>query len=58
MAVKDFQVEQGQKAIVVDGKGKVYKMGNLSKRVQNAKVIGTDTYNNDLGEPILHIWID
>jgi hypothetical protein len=58
MAVKDFQVEQGQKAIVVDGNGKVYKMSNLSKRVQNAKVIGTDTYNNDLGEPILHIWID
>jgi pentose-5-phosphate-3-epimerase len=58
MAVKDFKVEQGQKAIVVDGNGKAYKMDKLSKRVQNAMVIGTDIYNNDLGEPILHIWID
>ena len=58
MAVKDFKVEQGQKAIVVDGNGKAYKMDKLSKRVQNAMIIGTDTYTNDLGEPILHIWID
>ena len=49
MAVKDF---------VVDTNGKVYKMDNLSKRVQNSLVLGTDSYPNDLGEPILHIWID
>jgi hypothetical protein len=58
MAVKDFVVANGQKAIVVDTNGKVYKMDNLSKRVQNSLVLGTDSYPNDLGEPILHIWID
>lgn len=58
MAVKDFKVAEGQKAIVCDAKGKVYKMDNLSKRVANSMVIGTDTFNNDLGEPVLHIWID
>lgn len=58
MAVKDFKVAQGQKAIVVDGNGKVYQMEKLSKRVQNAIILGTDSYPNDKGEPILHIWID
>ena len=58
MAVKDFVVANGVKAIVVDTNGKVYKMDNLSKRVQNSLVLGTDSYPNDLGEPILHIWID
>ena len=58
MAVKDFKVENGVKAIVVDSNGKVYKMNKLSKRVQNSIVIGTDSYANDLGEEILHIWID
>ena len=58
MAVKDYQVKANVKAIVVDGNGRVYKMDNLSKRVQNAKVIGEDTFNNEMGEPILHIWID
>ena len=58
MAVKDFVVKQGQKAIVVDGNGKVYKMDSLSKRVQNSLILGTDSYPNDKGEPVLHIWID
>ena len=58
MAVKDFVVANGQKAIVVDGNGKVYKMDKLSKRVQNSLVLGADNYKNDLGEDILHIWID
>ncbi len=58
MAVKDFVVANGVMAIVVDGNGKVYKMDNLSKRVQNSLVLGTDSYPNDKGEPILHIWID
>lgn len=58
MAVKDFVVANGQKAIVVDGNGKVYKMDKLSKRVQNSLVLGADSYKNDLGEDILHIWID
>lgn len=58
MAVKDFKVEAGQKAIVVDSNGKMYKLDKLSKRVANSLVIGTDTYPNDCGEDILHIWID
>ena len=58
MAVKDFVVANGQKAIVVDGNGKVYKMDKLSKRVQNSLVLGADNYKNDLGEDVLHIWID
>lgn len=58
MAVKDFKVAEGVKAIVVDGNGKVYKMNKLSKRVQNSLVLGTDSYPNDAGEQILHIWID
>ena len=58
MAVKDFKVAKGIKAIVVDGNGKVYKMDKLSKRVQNSLVLGTDSYPNDAGEQILHIWID
>jgi hypothetical protein len=58
MAVKDFNVANGVKAIVVDGNGKVYKMDNLSKRVANSLVLGTDSYPNEKGEPILHIWID
>lgn len=58
MAVKDYKVADGVKAIVVDGNGKVYRMDKLSARVQNAIVIGEDTFKNDLGEDILHIWID
>lgn len=58
MAVKDFKVAEGVKAIVVDGNGKVYKMDKLSQRVQNSLVLGTDSYPNDAGEQILHIWID
>ena len=58
MAVKDFNVANGVKAIVVDTNGKVYKMDNLSKRVQNSLVLGSDSYPNDKGEPVLHIWID
>ena len=58
MAVKDFKVAEGVKAIVVDGNGKVYKMNNLSKRVANSMILGTDSYPNDKGEPVLHIWID
>ena len=58
MAVKDFNVAQGQKAIVVDTNGRVYQMDSLTKRVSNALVLGTDTYPNDKGEAILHIWID
>ena len=58
MAVKDFKVAEGVKAIVVDGNGKVYKMDKLSQRVQNSLVLGADSYKNDAGEDILHIWID
>ena len=58
MAVKDFKVAEGVKAIVVDGNGKVYKMDKLSKRVQHSLILGTDSYPNDAGEQILHIWID
>ena len=59
MAVKDFKVEVGQKAIVCNADGKMWKMdGNLPAKVKSKTVIGTDTFNNDLGEPILHIWID
>jgi hypothetical protein len=58
MAVKEFQVEEGINAIVVDGNGKVYKMDKLSKRVQNSLILGMDNYPNEKGEPILHIWID
>ena len=58
MAVKDFKVAEGVKAIVVDGNGKVYKMNSLSKRVQNSLILGTDSYPNDKGEQVLHIWID
>ena len=58
MAVKDFVVANGVKAIVVDTNGKVYHMNDLSKRVANSLVLGTDSYPNDKGEPILHIWID
>lgn len=58
MAVKDFKVEAGVKAIVVDSNGKVYKMNKLSAKVQNSLVIGTDSYANEAGEQILHIWID
>ena len=58
MAVKDFTVAEGTKAIVVDGNGRVYKMDKLSKRVQNSLVLGTDSYPNETGEQVLHIWID
>lgn len=58
MAVKDFTVAEGTKAIVVDGNGRVYKMDKLSKRVQNSLVLGTDSYPNEVGEQVLYIWID
>ena len=58
MAVKDFKVAKGQKAIVVNANGRVYKMDNLPASVKEKAVIGTDSYPNELGEPILHIWID
>ena len=58
MAVKDYKVKEGIKAIVVDSNGKVYRLDKLSARVQNAMVIGEDVFKNDLGEDILHIWID
>lgn len=58
MAVKDFKVVKGQKAIVVNADGKVWTMDKLTKKVQNAIILGTDSFNNELGEPILHIWID
>ena len=58
MAVKDFNVADCVTAIVVDTNGKVYKMGSLSKRVANSLVLGTDSYANDKGEMVLHIWID
>lgn len=58
MAVKDFVVANGVKAIVVDTNGKVYNMDKLSQRVQNSLVLGADSYRNDLGEEVLHIWID
>ena len=59
MAVKDFKVEQGQKAIVCNADGKVWKMGGkMPNTVKEKMVIGTSVFNNDLGEPILHIWID
>lgn len=58
MAVKDFTVAEGTKAIVVDGNGRVYRMDKLSKRVQNSLVLGTDSYSNEAGEQVLHIWID
>lgn len=58
MAVKEFNVANGVKAIVVDTNGKVYQMDNLSKRVANSMILGTDSYPNDKGEPVLRIWID
>ena len=58
MAVKDFKVEQGQKAVVCNADGKVWKMDKLSTKVKNATIIGTDSFPNDAGEQILHIWID
>lgn len=58
MAVKEFNVADGVKAIVVDTNGRVYQMNDLSKRVANSLVLGTDNYPNDKGEMILHIWID
>lgn len=58
MAVKDFKVAQGQKAIVVNADGKVWKMDKLSAKVKNATIIGTDSFSNEAGEQILHIWID
>ena len=33
MAVKDFKVAQGQKAIVVNADGKVWKMDKLTAKV-------------------------
>lgn len=58
MAVKDFVVANGQKAVVCNADGKFFKMDKLSNRVANALVLGTDTYTNELGEAITYIWID
>jgi hypothetical protein len=58
MAVKDYQVQVGQKAIVVNADGRVWRMDKLPAVVKEKTVIGTDTFKNDLGEDILHIWID
>lgn len=58
MAVKDFKIAEGQKAIVCNADGKVWKMDKLTTKVKNAMVIGTDSFPNDAGEQILHIWID
>lgn len=58
MAVKDFKVAKGQKAVVCNADGKLFKMDKLSNRVANALVLGTDTYTNELGEEITYIWID
>ena len=58
MAVKDFVVANGQKAVVCNADGRLFKMDKLSNRVANALVLGTDTYKNELGEEITYIWID
>lgn len=58
MAVKDYQVQAGQKAIVVNANGRVWRMDKLSEEVKEKTIIGTDTFKNELGEDILHIWID
>lgn len=58
MAVKDFKVAQGQKAIVVNADGKVWKMNKLPASVKEKMVIGVDSFPNDAGEQILHIWVD
>lgn len=60
MAVKDFKVAEGQKAVVCNADGKMWRFGSprMPKDVANQTVIGTDTFPNDLGEPILHIWVD
>ena len=58
MAVKDFKVEQGQKAIVVNAAGRVWKMDSLPATIKEKMVIGTDSFPNDLGEQVLYIWID
>lgn len=58
MAVKDFKVAEGQKAVVCNADGRLFQMDKLSNRVANALVLGTDTYTNELGEAITYIWID
>ena len=58
MAVKDFKLEAGQKAIVCNADGRVWKMDRLPATVKEKMVIGADSFPNDLGEQILHIWID
>lgn len=58
MAVKDFKVANGQKAVVCNADGRLFKMDKLSNKVANALVLGTDTYTNELGEEITYIWID
>lgn len=58
MAVKDFVVANGQKAVVCNADGRLFKMDKLSERVANALVLGTDTFINELGEKITYIWID
>ena len=58
MAVKDYKVEEGKKAVVCNADGRVFKMDKLSQRVSNALILGTDTYTNELGEEITYIWID
>ena len=58
MAVKDFVVANGQKAVVCNADGRLFQMDKLSNRVANALVLGADTYTNELGEEITYIWID
>lgn len=57
MAVKDFKVAVGQKAIVCDEKGKVWKFDKLPATIKGRLVLGSDSFPNDKGEQILHIWI-
>lgn len=58
MAVKDYKVEQGIRAIVVNAKGRIFKLNKLPPKVANSLVIGTNTFVDELGNSILHIWID
>jgi hypothetical protein len=58
MAVKDFKVAKGQKAVICNADGRLFKMDKLSNKMANARVLGTDTYTNELGEEITYIWID
>ena len=58
MAVKDFKVANGQKAIVCNADGRAWGFDKAPAKVQQQLVIGTDTFPNELGEPVLYIWVD